>query len=125
MERYEDILQLNTFPLFYAFYAYPFPPHLRFLRISLSPSLTLFTIIKDRVDYFLKESTSWSVFSCIIHFYLQECFHFIFFTFLMFRKLNKPQLTKIKQNFIGIRAFDSRLYLDISRFFEYMNFNLL
>ena len=33
----------------------------------------------------------------------------------MFRKLNKPQLTKIKQqNCIGIRAFDSRLYLDIS-----------
>jgi hypothetical protein len=33
----------------------------------------------------------------------------------MFRKLNKPQLTKIKQqNFIGIRAFDSRSYLDIS-----------
>ena len=30
----------------------------------------------------------------------------------MFRKLNKPQLTKNKQqNFIGIRAFDSRLYL--------------
>jgi len=37
----------------------------------------------------------------------------------MFRKLNKPQLTKIKQqNFIGIRAFDSRLYLDISRSFK-------
>ena len=35
----------------------------------------------------------------------------------MFRKLNKPLLTKIKQqNFIGIRAFDSRYkYLDISR----------
>ena len=28
---------LNTFPLFYAFYAYPFPPHLCFLRIPLSP----------------------------------------------------------------------------------------
>ena len=42
------------------------------------------------------------------------------FTFLMFRKLNKPQLTKIKQqNFIGIHAFDSRLYLDISRFFKW------
>jgi hypothetical protein len=38
----------------------------------------------------------------------------------MFRKLNKPQLTKIKQqNFIGIRAFDSRLYLDISRSFKW------
>ena len=37
----------------------------------------------------------------------------------MFRKLNKPQLTKIKQqNFIGILAFDSRLYLDISRSFK-------
>ena len=42
-------------------------------------------------------------------------FSFYIFTFLMFRKLNKPQLTKIKQqNVIGIRAFDSRLYLDIS-----------
>ena len=41
------------------------------------------------------------------------------FSFLMFRKLNKPQLTKIKQqNFIGIHAFDSRLYLDISRSFK-------
>jgi hypothetical protein len=37
----------------------------------------------------------------------------------MFRKLNKPQLTNIKQNFIGIRAFDSRLYLDISRSFRW------
>jgi hypothetical protein len=34
----------------------------------------------------------------------------------MFRKLNKPQLSKNKQqHFIGIRVFDSRLYLDISR----------
>ena len=33
----------------------------------------------------------------------------------MLRELNKPQLRKIKQqNFIGIRAFDSRSYLDIS-----------
>ena len=39
----------------------------------------------------------------------------------MFRKLNKPQLTKIKQqNFIGIRAFDSRLYLDTSRSFKWI-----
>ena len=40
----------------------------------------------------------------------------------MFRELNKPQLTKIKQqNFIGIKncAFDSRLYLDISRSFKW------
>jgi hypothetical protein len=38
----------------------------------------------------------------------------------MFRKLYKPQLTKIKQqNCIGIRAFDSRLYLDISRSFKW------
>ena len=37
----------------------------------------------------------------------------------MFRKLNKPQLTKNKQqNVIGIRAFDSRLYLDISMYFK-------
>jgi hypothetical protein len=42
-------------------------------------------------------------------------FSFYIFTFLMFRKLNKSQLTKIKQhNCIGIRAFDSRIYLDIS-----------
>jgi hypothetical protein len=42
-------------------------------------------------------------------------FSFYIFTLLMFRKLNKPQLTKIKQqNCIGIRTFDSRLYLDIS-----------
>ena len=48
-------------------------------------------------------------------------FSFIIFTFLMFRKLNKPQLTKHKQqNFIGIRAFDSRLYLDISRSFKWI-----
>ena len=57
-------------------------------------------------------TTSWSVFSYIIHFHLQV-FSFYIFTFLMFRKLNKPQLTKIKQqNSIGVRAFDSRLYLD-------------
>jgi hypothetical protein len=38
-------------------------------------------------------------------------FSFYIFTFLMFRELNKPQLTKMKQqNFIGIRAFDSRSY---------------
>jgi hypothetical protein len=37
----------------------------------------------------------------------------------MFRKLQKPQLTKNEQqNFIGIRAFDSRLYLDISGSFK-------
>jgi hypothetical protein len=31
----------------------------------------------------------------------------------------RQQLTRIKQqNFIGIRAFDSRLYLDISRSFK-------
>ena len=48
-------------------------------------------------------------------------FSFYIFTFLIFRKLNKPQLTKIKQqNFIGIRAFDSRLYIDISRYFVYI-----
>jgi hypothetical protein len=48
-------------------------------------------------------------------------FSFYIFTFLMFRKLNKPQLTKNKQqNFIGIRAFDSRLYLDISRYFKWI-----
>jgi hypothetical protein len=47
-------------------------------------------------------------------------FSFYIFTFVIFRKLNKPQLTKIKQqNFIGIHAFDSRLYLDISRFFKW------
>ena len=45
---------------------------------------------------------------------------FYIFTFLMFRKLNKPQLTKIKQqHFIVIRAFDSRLYLDILGSFKW------
>jgi hypothetical protein len=45
---------------------------------------------------------------------------YFYLFFLMFRKLNKPQLTKIKQqNFINIRAFDSRLYLDISRSFKW------
>ena len=49
-------------------------------------------------------------------------FSFYILSFLMFRELNKPQLTKIKQqNFIGIKncAFDSRLYLDISRSFKW------
>ena len=42
------------------------------------------------------------------------------FTVLMFRKLNKPQSRKIKQqNFISIRAFNSRLNLDISRSFKW------
>jgi len=46
-------------------------------------------------------------------------FSFYIFTPLMFRKLNKPQLTKNKQQHVfGIRAFDSRLYLDISRSFK-------
>ena len=40
----------------------------------------------------------------------------------MFRKLNKPQLRRIKQyNCIGIRAFDSCLYLDMSRSFNEEN----
>ena len=44
------------------------------------------------------------------------------FAFLMFRKLNNPQLNKIKQqNVIGIRAFNSRLYLDMSRSFNEKN----
>ena len=38
----------------------------------------------------------------------------------MFRNLNKPQLTKIKQQkLIGIHGFYSRLYLDISRSFKW------
>jgi hypothetical protein len=38
----------------------------------------------------------------------------------MFKKLNKSQLTKIKQqNFIDIRVFDSRLYLGIWRSFKW------
>ena len=46
-------------------------------------------------------------------------FSFYIFTFLLFRNLNKPQLTKNKQhNLIGIRAFHSRLYLDSSRSFN-------
>jgi hypothetical protein len=41
-------------------------------------------------------------------------FSLYIFTLLIFRKLNKPQLTKIKQyNFIGIHAIDFRLYLDM------------
>jgi hypothetical protein len=39
-------------------------------------------------------------------------FSFYIFTCLIFRKLNKPQSARIKQqNLICIRAFDSRLYL--------------
>ena len=56
-------------------------------------------------------------------------FRFVRFRFVAFRfyfvshftgtQLNKPQLTKNKQqHFIGIRVFDSRLYLDISRSFK-------
>jgi hypothetical protein len=42
-------------------------------------------------------------------------FSFYMFTFLMLRKY-KPQLTKNKQqNCIGIRAFDSRLYMSFNR----------
>jgi hypothetical protein len=41
------------------------------------------------------------------------------FTFLVSRELNKPQFKKNKQqNVIGIRAYDSRLYLDISMCFK-------
>ena len=44
-------------------------------------------------------------------------FSFYIFTFLIFRKLNKPQSTRIKkQNVIGIRAFDSRLCIGYSTF---------
>ena len=40
----------------------------------------------------------------------------------MLRKLNKLQLKRIKQyNCIGILAFDSRLYLDMSRSFNEKN----
>jgi hypothetical protein len=47
-------------------------------------------------------------------------FSLYIFTFLMLRKLSKPQLTKNKQqHVIGIHAFDSRLYLDISRYFKW------
>jgi hypothetical protein len=57
----------------------------------------------------------------ILHNTSAVVFSFYIFTFLMFRKLNKPQLTKNKQQiFIGIRAFDSRLYLDISRLFKWI-----
>ena len=58
-------------------------------------------------------------------------FRFVRFRFVAFRfyfvshftgtQLNKPQLTKNKQqHFIGIRVFDSRLYLDISRSFKWI-----
>ena len=39
-QQFAESSAFNTFPLFYAFYAYPFPPHLRFLRIPLSSSPT-------------------------------------------------------------------------------------
>jgi hypothetical protein len=65
-------------------------------------------------------STSWSVFSYIIHFHLQKCFYFIFSHFYCLKSQIRQQLTNIKQNlFISIRAFDSRLYLDISRSFKW------
>ena len=68
--------------------------------------------------------SDWKLFIIIfIHntFLSATVFSFYIFTFLMFRKLNKPQLTEIKQhNFIGIRAFDSRLYLDTSRSFKWI-----
>ena len=42
------------------------------------------------------------------------------FTLLMFRKPNKITINKKKRKiFIGQRPFDSRLYLDISRFFKW------
>ena len=48
-------------------------------------------------------------------------FSFYIFKYLMFRKLHKPPLTNNKQqNVIGIRALDSRLYLDISRSFKWI-----
>jgi preprotein translocase subunit YajC len=41
--------------------------------------------------------------------FLKITISFYIFTFLIFRKQNKPQLKKNKQqNCIGIRAFDSR-----------------
>ena len=50
----------------------------------------------------------------------KSVFILYFYLFNVQKKLNKPQLTKIKQqNVIGIRAFDSRLYLDISRSFKW------
>ena len=70
----------------------------------------------------LDNCTSYKLQGILIHntFPSATVFSFYIFTFVIFRKLNKPQLTKIKQqNFIGIHAFDSRLYLDISRFFKW------
>jgi hypothetical protein len=62
----------------------------------------------QRTDRNLTNQTSATVFS------------FYIFTFLIYRKLNKPQLTKNKQqNIISIHAFDSRLYLDIWRSFKW------
>ena len=40
------------------------------------------------------ESTSWNVFSYIIHFHLQKMFSFDIFTLLMFRKPNKTTINK-------------------------------
>jgi hypothetical protein len=75
-------------------------------------------LFKEAIDQYIQDTRQ--VFQvCILlynTFLSATVFSFYIFTFLMFRKLNKPQLTKIKQpNFIGIRVFDSRLYLDISK----------
>jgi hypothetical protein len=49
-----------------------------------------------------------------------KVFLFHMFTLLMFKSQIRQQLTKPKQqNCIGIRAFDSRLYLDISSSFQW------
>jgi hypothetical protein len=65
---------------------------------------------------------TWKTLKCILlhnTFPSATVFSFNIFTCLIFRKLNKPQSTRIKQqNLIRIRAFDSRLYLDISRSFK-------
>jgi hypothetical protein len=71
----------------------------------------LINIYKARYKYFKSGIT-------IIHFHLQKCFHFIFFTLLRFTKPNKTTINKNKTTFlyidIHVRPFDSRLYLDIS-----------
>ena len=90
------------------------------------PELNKNIIKKRRNNKYIPFST----FSFLMIFYLFKLYHLNTYNschryepfkwYIMFRKLNKPQLTKIKQHdFIGIRAFDSRLYLDISRSFQW------
>ena len=91
----------------------------------LSLHTTFFFLWSKYIENFIRFRFVWFRF---VSFRLIS-FRFVRFRFVAFRfyfvshftgtQLNKPQLTKNKQqNVIGIRAFDSRLYLDISRSFN-------